>query len=142
MININGYCNFIFPSALLGGSYFISIHHRNALETWSSTPIALNTAIVSYDFTNTLSKAYGNNMTALGDGFFAIWSGDISDAITGLGYQDGIIESRDYSDMENAIYLVLSGYRVEDITGDGIAESNDYSILENNVYYVISVIRP
>ena len=32
--------------------------------------------------------------------------------------------------------------RMGDITGDGIVESEDYSILENNVYFIRAIIQP
>jgi hypothetical protein len=74
---------------------------------------------------------------------WAFYSGDISDAQTNtVGIQDGVIESQDYGDMENAVYFTLTGYIVEDISGDGVVESIDYSIMENNVYKVISSIHP
>ena len=82
-------------------------------------------------------------MRNLGDGNFAIWSGDISDAATAtLGRQDGVIESQDYSDMENAVNTIKLGYIPEDITGDGVVESYDYSIMENNVNYIIFSMHP
>jgi hypothetical protein len=67
---------------------------------------------------------------------FAFFSGDISDAATAkVGIQDGLVESQDYSDMENAVNTYLGGYVTEDITGDGIVESEDYSLMENNLSF-------
>jgi hypothetical protein len=57
---------------------------------------------------------------------WALFSGDISDPSLGAGFQDGIIESQDYSDMENGVYFTYVGYIVEDITGDHLVESADY----------------
>ena len=75
--------------------------------------------------------------------YWAFYSGDIADENSNVpGIQDGRIESQDYSILENAAVLTLSGYIVEDITGDGIVESVDYSIIENNVYQIIHVIHP
>jgi hypothetical protein len=112
------------------------------LETWSSNPVTISNN-VSYDFTNALNKSFGNNLSNLGDGKYAIWSGDISDASSAMiGIQDGIIESQDYTDMENAVSAILTGYITEDITGDNIVESADYSLIENNVGSIIFVIRP
>src|SRR5256885_6553975 len=74
---------------------------------------------------------------------WAFYSGDISDASTGVvGVQDGVIESQDYSDMENAVNIILTGYVYEDITGDGVVESSDYSLEENNVSSIIFSIHP
>jgi hypothetical protein len=59
-----------------------------------------------------------------------------------LSVQDGIDESQEYSDMENAVYSTIIGYVVEDITGDGLAESADYASMENNVYFTRVVVKP
>jgi len=118
------------------------VHHRNALETWSSVPVLFSALTVNYDFTTALSKAFGNNLADLGDGNFALWSGDISHAYFGVGYQDEVIESQDYVDMENAVNAILLGYIPQDITGDGIVEAADYAIEENNVGAIVFTIRP
>ena len=123
-------------------SYFIRVQHRNALETWSALPVVFNTN-TSYDFTTAKANAFGDTQTQTSDlNVWALFSGDISSAVTGLGQQDGIMESQDYGDMENAVFNVLQGYHSEDITGDGIVESEDYSILENNLYYVRLTMHP
>jgi hypothetical protein len=124
--------------------YYIKINHRNSLETWSGAPIILSTttALAPYDFTSSASQAYGNNLSEVDPGVFAIYSGDISDAASGVGNQDGIIESQDYGDMENAVYVTLVGYNPEEITGDGLVESADYGLMENNVYFTRVLQRP
>ena len=125
-----------------GTSYYIKLNHRNSIETWSAAPV-MTSAITTYDFSTAASQAYGNNMSDLGDGNWAIFSGDISDATSAtVGVQDGIIESQDYGDMENAVYQTLLGYVVQDITGDGLVESADYGLMENNVYYTRIVLHP
>ena len=134
--------NFTSPVAV-GEYYYLKINHRNTIETWSSVPVYM-TGNSFYNFTDSLTKAYGNNMIQTQDQLgFAFYSGDISDAGLGMvGLQDGLMDGQDYSDMENAVYNILTGYITEDITGDGVVEGLDYSIMENNVYYVIYLIRP
>jgi hypothetical protein len=56
--------------------------------------------------------------------------------------QDGVVESQDYLDLENAVAVILQGYTVEDITGDGIVESVDYVLMENNVSAIITAMKP
>jgi hypothetical protein len=141
-INVSGNGSFNFPNAVLNQNYYVVIRHRNALETWSSNPVLI-TYNSTYDFTNAQSKAYGNNLYNLGDGNYAVYCGDISDALTAaLGIQDGIVEAQDYGDMENAVYITLMGYVIEDITGDGIVESSDYGLMGDNVYFTRVLIRP
>ncbi len=135
------------PAVVDGNSYYIKINHRNSIETWSSFPVLMS-PITSYDFSINQSQAYGNNMIDVGaplgePSLWAIFSGDISNAGTAtVGSQDGIIESQDYGDMENAVYFTLLGYSFEDITGDGVVESADYGLMENNVYYTRVIMRP
>ena len=141
-VSISGFVTCSFPAAVNGNSYYVVVKHRNAIETWSAIPLTFTGNLMTYDFTNASNKAYGNNQFDLLDGNFAFWSGDISDATLGVGYQDGVVESQDYSDMENAISVTLLGYVVEDLTGDGVVESSDYGIMETSLYYTIVVIRP
>jgi hypothetical protein len=130
-----------------GSSYYIKINHRNSIETWSASPV-LFTGSTTYDFTTAASQAYGSNMIDIGAAFaessrYAIFSGDISDAgLAMVGFQDGVVESQDYSDMENAVIAILIGYTVEDITGDGVVESADYSLMDNNVAFIRFVMQP
>jgi hypothetical protein len=142
VLNTNGTIQAQFSPGLIGTSAYLVINHRNSLETWSSDPMILS-AINNYNFTNAQSKAYGSNMKNLGDGNFAIYSGDISDANTAIiGVQDGIIESQDYLDMENAVSVLLSGRVVQDITGDQLVEAQDYLVEENNVSLIVTVHKP
>ena len=59
-----------------------------------------------------------------------------------VGFQDGIVESQDYGDMENAVNATKLGYVPEDITGDQVVESADYGFMENNVFFTIVKMRP
>jgi hypothetical protein len=142
ILKTDGTVNVSFNSSVIPGNYYyIKVNHRNSIETWSASPVLFNTPL-TYNFSDQASKAYGSNMVSTFDGSFAFWSGDISDQVGIRGLQDGIIESQDYSDMENAVYIILLGYVPEDITGDGVVESADYSIVENNVYYIIFSMHP
>ena len=121
--NGSGFVQFL--DTVLGQSYYLVIRHRSSLETWSSQPVSFNSLSVSYFFTDVISKAFGNNMRDLGDGKFAIYSGDVN--------QDGTISSLDLSFIENSILIPSGGYDNNDLNGDGITESADYSLQENNL---------
>ena len=56
--------------------------------------------------------------------------------------QDGLIESTDYSGIENAVTTFLYGYVPEDLTGDNIVEASDYSLVENNALLFLFAVRP
>jgi hypothetical protein len=142
-IDIYGNGSFQFPAMVEGNSYYVVVRHRNALETWSASPVYFSSLGADYSFSDAIVKAYGSNLSDLGDGRFALWSGDVSDASTAtVGLQDGVVESQDYSDMENAVISLLTGYIPQDITGDRVVESSDYSIIENNVYFTVISIHP
>lgn len=122
-INTSGNGTFIFP-AVPPANYYIVAKHRSSLETWSSVPIASSPSM-SYDFSTSASKAYGNNQKSMGDGNFALISGDIN--------QDAIIDINDEYLLELSIQNINSGYFSSDLNGDWLTESSDFSLLENNV---------
>ncbi len=124
-INTAGEGSFVFPSNLLNNSYFISVHHRNSIETWSASPVTFTTAITTYIFSDAITKAQGNNMRNLGDGNFALFSGDVN--------QEGTVEFIDMNSVQSASLINLIGYQPQDLNGDGIVESADYSLVENNL---------
>jgi hypothetical protein len=132
---------------LLGGSYYIKVNHRNALETWSATPMVF-ASNNTFDFSTAATQAYGSNMVDVGTqagepATWAFYSGDISDSTSAsVGMQDGLIQMQDYLDMETGVSNFLSGYKVEDLTGDGLVETADFSLMENNVAGGVVVIHP
>lgn len=133
-ISPSGIGSFLFPTAPQGTSYYIVIKHRNGLETWSSSPVLCNSNSVSYDFSNLLTKAYGNNLRDLGDGNFAVWSGDVT--------QNGVIDISDFNSVQSSSQLFLYGYLSNDLTGDGIVEGADYSLIENNYNLFLILAKP
>jgi hypothetical protein len=147
ILQTNGTVSVTFdPSVIVGNSYYFRIQHRHALETWSA-PTVLTSLVTNYDFSNSAAKAFGSNMINVGAPLgelplWAIYTGDISSTTLGVGFQDEIVESSDYADMEQAVNLIFTGYVVEDITGDGIVESADFALMEDNVYTIISSIHP
>ena len=71
--------------AILNGSYYITIRHRNSIETTTAFPVSFTASTISYDFSTAASQAYGDNMKQMGS-VYAIWGGDVN--------QDGIIDTR------------------------------------------------
>lgn len=140
-INIFGEGIFDFPYVYFNRYYFIVVKHRNAIETWSKDSVLINTFTLSYDFSDAIDKAYGNNLADLGDGNFAFFSGDVTDGSVN-GLQDGLINDADLSELINAAHSFTNGYSFFDLTGNGMVESSDFSIMENNFSLLISVQRP
>jgi hypothetical protein len=129
MLQTNGtaVCNF---ASLPSGSYYIAVYGRNFIETWSNTPQAVGNTALNYDFSNAISKAYGNNMSQIDTGIWAFYSGDIN--------QDDSIDNSDSSelflDIENSSFGVLAS----DLNGDGAVDNADtdsfYTNIENSFY--------
>ena len=125
---------FVFPSGVFGNSYYIVVKHRNSLETWSATPVTFNAAIISYSFTDDSAKAFGNKLKNVGNGNYALYSGDVD--------QNGAINSEDFLAIKSATRFFPSGYLTNDVNGDYLVESSDYSIVENNSIQSISLSKP
>lgn len=133
-----GFCRVEVPRAYAFGSYYVVLKTRNSLETWSSIPVSPQSGIYYF---NSPASAYGNNLCDLGDGNYAVWSGDLSNS-SQQSKNDGFINEEDLLKMETVSQSFNSGYLREDITGDGVVESADYSMLENNLRWSLHVVRP
>ena len=129
MLLTDGNVKFDFPIRTNGNLYYLVFKHRNTLESGSASPVLINYNL-TYDYTTMDSKAYGNNLKNLGDGNFAIYSGDVD--------QNGIISTSDFILIENGTQLFYTGYLNEDLPGDAIIESSDFSLVENNLGRIIS----
>lgn len=130
MLDVNGNASIHVTTP---GTYYISLSHQNALQTWSSMPISITDSVL-YDFTTAAGKAYGNNMVEVENGVWALWSGDTN--------QDYLIDSTDYSAIENDVVAFAFGYLSTDLTGDGVVESADYSLIDNNAQLFLSSVHP
>ena len=127
VINTSGIGNFSFPSSANGNTFYIAVSGRNSLKTWSASSILFSSTTI-YDFSTSANMVYGNNLKNLGDGNFAIYSGDVS--------SDGIINLSDHTSVENSSLTFFTGYNKHDLNGDSIVESADFSIVENNINVV------
>ena len=133
ILNASGYATVNFANAV-SGNYYLEISHRNALETWSSTPVSLPTGSnTDYDFSTTQSKAYGNNLI-LKNGKWSLYSGDTDGS--------GIIELGDILNVYNDGINFVSGYTATDVNGDNIISLDDILIVYNNAAGFVAVISP
>lgn len=119
---------------VISGNYFIEIHHRNSLETWSMTPVNYSSVSgIIYDFSDSSSKAFGENMVIKGSRY-CIYSGDVN--------CDGIIDPTDLLEIDNNVSGFIIGYQPTDLNGDYITDSSDLLICDNNINKFISRIIP
>ncbi len=127
---------FLFNSAP-SGTYYIVTKHFNSIETWSKAggeALLNNGAAYNYDFTSSVSQAFGNNLKLKG-AKYCLFSGDIN--------QDGIIDASDLSLADNDSYIGVTGRFVSsDVTGDNIVDAADVSLVDNNSNDMVSVSRP
>lgn len=148
LLDSAGHEDLVFNNTPDGQPVYIQLKHRNSLETWSRKPasgtfallfaiqFAPFTSFLEYDFTNTSSKAFGNNMIQVdtGPNEFAIYSGDVN--------QDGSVNLSDVISISNDAGSFTSGYRVTDINGDSISDLADILMAHNNSADFVSAVRP
>ncbi len=115
------------------GNYYVTIKHRNSIETTSATPISFANNSVSKSFGST-NDVYGGNLVQMVDGHFAIYCGDVN--------QDGLIDTSDMSIVENDNSMASMGYLFDDCNGDGLIDTSDMTIVENNNNFAIGVFLP
>jgi hypothetical protein len=123
MLHTDGTLSVTF-NAVTPGNYYVAVKGGNIIETWSNQPQALGSAALTYDFTTSAAKAYGNNMVQLNDGPWAMMSGDMN--------HDGIVDPSDYAIWELDFNNFSFGVFATDLNGDGIVDPSDYAIWELN----------
>jgi len=130
--NFNG--NYRFYNASTG-NYYISVKHRNGLETWSRTGGESFTTggVYVYDLTNSSSNAYGSNVIQKGSKY-CIYSGDID--------QDGAIDISDVTQIDNAAFTFEIGYLTADLNGDYFVDLADALYADNNSFNFVTKITP
>ena len=132
LLHTNGTLTCSFPNDVLGAPYYIVIHHRNTIETWSAAPMTI-TADMTYDFTTAASKAYANNQVDVsGNGtIWAMFTADLN--------QDQNVDLLDMPILEDDIALYMYGYTATDLNGDGNTDLLDVIYLDYGIAnYVFS----
>lgn len=117
------------------GTYYLTVLHRNSIETWSKAGGQVYTrgTVFNYNFTTSQVQAYGSNMVHKGTKW-CIYNGDVN--------QDGIIDGSDLIIVDNAAFNYTSGYNAADVTGDNYVDASDISIVDNNANNNVGVIKP
>ncbi len=127
-----------FPS--WNSPYYIVVKHRNAIATWSATPVQqplcppVCGGPVVHNFTLAATQAYGSNQVEVAPNVFAFYSGDIN--------QDENTDLLDLADVENDIDNFSFGYFATDINGDGNVDLLDIPLVENNINNFIFSAHP
>jgi hypothetical protein len=132
-LRTGGQVNITGIPANISGSYYITIRHRNSIETTTAGPVSFSGTNISYDFSTSASQAFGDNQREIG-GIFAIWGGDVN--------QDGIVDGGDMNPVDNASTAITFGYVPEDVNGDGIVDGGDMNTVDNNSTAIIMALIP
>lgn len=115
------------------GNYFITVKHRNSIETTTPTALSFAGSTVTHDFTSSAAQAYGNNLKQSG-AFFLIYAGDVN--------QDGSIDTGDMLPVDNNSFNYLTGYLSSDVNGDGATDTGDMIFVDNNSSLYIGAMHP
>ncbi len=131
MLQTSGLVTGTFSPAITG-SYYLVIKHRNALQTWSASPITVSASTPTYDFSNAATKAYGSNMKLMEAGVWAFYSGDLN--------LDEAIDGSDFPIIFDDIESSAFGFLATDLNGDGSTDNSDLpSISDNSDNSIFSV---
>lgn len=118
------------------GIYYLVAKNFNCIETWSKSggeSLVRNNSVYNYNFTSSISQAYGNNLILSGTKY-CFFSGDVN--------QDGFVDASDLAGVENDATVGADGYVQTDLNGDFFVDSSDLSIVENNSFGSVSMQRP
>jgi hypothetical protein len=121
-LNTDGTITLNSVPASLTDSYYIIIKHRNHIETWSQI-VPFSGSVINYNFTDAVTKAWGNNLVHIGSYYF-IYSGDSN----GDQYVDGFDLALTFNLNKQGKF----GYQVSDVNGDGFVDGFDLAKVFNN----------
>ncbi len=131
-LSTSGSATVTVPGAM-NGSYYLTIKHRNSIETVSANPVSFSGSTVSQSFA-TPADVYNGNLLSFEDGGFAIYGGDT--------YQDGLIDGSDLAAVDNQASAFAAGYIIEDCNGDGLIDGSDLAIADNNASAFVGAATP
>jgi hypothetical protein len=125
LLETNGFSHVVFSgTGANGNNYYVVVKHRNSISTWSSIPLTMSNAGVSYDFSSSQAQAAGANMQDDGNGVFLMFSGDVN--------QDGSVNFNNYPDLDIGSSNGDLGYLPADLNGDSSVDFNDYPLIDFN----------
>ncbi|MGB3017957.1 MAG: hypothetical protein WBC65_09125, partial [Ignavibacteria bacterium] len=127
-----GYGLYNFSRAKYDSLYYLTVSHRNSIETWSKFSMPFDDDL-QYDFTTDSAKAFGNNMTKK-ENMWCIYSGDTM--------KDGVIDGTDLGQANNDASNYFTGYVRSDVNGDRIVDASDVMIISNNVFKYVTTMKP
>jgi hypothetical protein len=136
VVSAAGTGTYSFLNAINGQPYYVVLKHRNSIETCSDTAISFTGDILNYNFTDFITKAYGDNQKLIDSSpnKFGIFSGDVN--------QDGLTDLSDIVLINNDANVFTTGYKASDVTGNNITDLNDVLLAYNNSNMFVSKNTP
>jgi hypothetical protein len=131
-LSVSGTAEINTPAAH-SGSYYITVRHRNSIETTTAAPVSFAGSTISQSFA-TPASVFGGNLKLSRDGLYLVYGGDVN--------QDGIVDTGDMNWVDNGSSAILRGYNAADANGDGIVDTSDMNIVDNNSTAIVRVRRP
>ncbi|MBX7043337.1 MAG: hypothetical protein K1X85_10595 [Ignavibacteria bacterium] len=107
------------------GTYYIVVKGVSILETWCKSPgiQLIPGGTVDFNFSTSVSQAYGNNLIMKGSRA-CIYSSDVN--------ADGIIDGMDNARVSNDAFNQLLGPLPTDVNGDRFVDGSDVIIVDQN----------
>lgn len=106
---------------LLYGSYYIAVFHRSHLAVMTSVPVSFSPDNSLYDFTNALTKAYGQSaMAEITTGIFGMYAGDGD----GNGTINDIDRNNIWSNQNGTMGYLNGDFNLD--SGVTVKDINDY----------------
>ena len=122
-LNQNGTASLLIynPNSYIS-SYYITVKTRNHIETTTAAPVSFAASIVNYNFSDSTSRAFGNNLKQIGN-ICCIFAGDING--------DGFVNLTDLSAVNSNALQLSKGFIVSDVNGDGLVNLTDLSAVNS-----------
>ncbi len=131
-LNTDGTATITVPSSF-SGSYYVTVKHRNSVETTTIDPLDFSGSTISYNFTTAAGQAFGDNLKEM-SGAFVIYGGDAN--------TDGSVDALDLIAVDNDATAFAGGYLATDLNGDGAVDALDLILADNNSTLFIAAILP
>lgn len=117
----------------LNGSYYVTIRHRNSIETTTPAALSFTGSVINHDFTTGVTQAFGENLKLIGS-VSVIFTGDVN--------QDGTVDTGDMIPVDNDSFNYSTGYITSDVNGDGTVDTADMLFIDNNSANYVGTSHP
>ena len=131
-LSITGTATLLVPS-VNNGSYYITLKHRNSLETTTAVAVPFSGNSITQSF-GSPKNVFGGNLQVMTDGRYTVFAGDVN--------QDGVIDTGDMTPIANDSFNFMGGYLTTDVNGDGVIDTGDMTNIINNSNNFVQIAHP